>query len=75
MAVHEITLWWERENERSGCPATPRTLANWAEPLGVISLVVEGVLLIIAAVSLTTVRRRVGQPPAALSMPPCDTVA
>jgi hypothetical protein len=33
-------------------------IGNWAEPLGVISLVVEGILLIVAATVLATARRR-----------------
>jgi hypothetical protein len=32
-------------------------IGNWAEPLGVISLVVEGVLLVVAARALTVSRR------------------
>jgi hypothetical protein len=41
-----------------GLPDYTEDIGNWAEPLGVISLVVEGVLLLLAAVSLTTFPRR-----------------
>ena len=35
-----------------GLPDYTDDIGNWAEPLGVVSLVVEGILLILAAVSL-----------------------
>lgn len=35
-----------------GMPDYTDDIGNWAEPLGVVSLVVEGILLIVAAVSL-----------------------
>jgi hypothetical protein len=41
-----------------GLPDYTEDIGNWAEPLGVISLVVEGVLLLLAAVSLTTFPRQ-----------------
>ena len=40
-----------------GLPDYTDDIGNWTEPLGVISLVVEGLLLIIAAVCLLTIRR------------------
>ncbi|MGH3833159.1 MAG: hypothetical protein ACRDRS_22455 [Pseudonocardiaceae bacterium] len=40
-----------------GLPDYSDDIGNWAEPLGVISLVVEGILLILAAMSLLTSRR------------------
>jgi hypothetical protein len=43
-----------------GLPDYTDDIGNWAEPLGVISLVVEGILLILAATSLLTSRRRAG---------------
>jgi hypothetical protein len=41
-----------------GLPNYDDDIGNWAEPLGVISLVVEGILLIVAATVLATARRR-----------------
>jgi hypothetical protein len=43
-----------------GLPDYTDDIGNWAEPLGVISLVVEGIVLILAATSLLTSRRRAG---------------
>ncbi len=43
-----------------GLPDYTDGIGNWAEPLGVISLVVEGIVLILAATSLLTSRRRAG---------------
>jgi hypothetical protein len=40
-----------------GLPNYDDDIGNWTEPLGVISLVVEGILLIIAAAVLATARR------------------
>ncbi|HEV7829687.1 MAG TPA: hypothetical protein VGP04_12720 [Pseudonocardiaceae bacterium] len=40
-----------------GLPDYSDDIGNWAEPLGVISLVVEGVLLVVAARALTVSRR------------------
>jgi hypothetical protein len=42
-----------------GLPDYNDDIGNWAEPLGVISLVVEGVLLIVAATVLAVSRRDV----------------
>ena len=41
-----------------GLPNYTDDVGNWTEPLGVVSLVVEGVLLIVAVVALLTWRRR-----------------
>jgi len=41
-----------------GLPNYTDDIGNWAEPLGVFSLVVEGVLLILAAAALLTPGRR-----------------
>ncbi|MGH3796539.1 MAG: hypothetical protein ACRDSP_16810 [Pseudonocardiaceae bacterium] len=41
-----------------GLPDYDDDIGNWAEPLGIISLVVEGILLILAATSLLASRRR-----------------
>jgi hypothetical protein len=41
-----------------GLPNYTDDIGNWTEPLGVISLVVEGVLLILAAAALLTPGRR-----------------
>lgn len=41
-----------------GLPNYTDDVGNWTEPLGVISLVVEGVLLILTAAALLTWRRR-----------------
>jgi len=41
----------------SGLPDYTSDIGNWAQPLGVISLVVEGILLILAASLLLTSRR------------------
>jgi hypothetical protein len=40
-----------------GLPNYDDDIGNWTEPLGVISLVVEGILLIVAATVLATARR------------------
>ena len=40
-----------------GLPDYTDNIGNWAEPLGIISLVVEGILLSLAATSLRTSRR------------------
>ncbi|MGC1731527.1 MAG: hypothetical protein WA731_02475 [Pseudonocardiaceae bacterium] len=40
-----------------GLPDYTDDIGNWAEPLGIISLVVEGILLSLAATSLRTSRR------------------
>jgi len=40
-----------------GLPNYSDDIGNWAEPLGVISLIVEGILLILAAAILSTSRR------------------
>jgi hypothetical protein len=40
-----------------GLPDYTDDIGNWAEPLGVISLVVEGILLVVAAGALTVSRR------------------
>ena len=40
-----------------GLPSYSDDIGNWAEPLGVISLIVEGLLLILAAAILSTSRR------------------
>ncbi|MBV9143790.1 MAG: hypothetical protein JO115_23215 [Pseudonocardiales bacterium] len=50
-----------------GLPDYTEDIGNWAEPLGIISLVVEGVLLVLAAVSLTTFPPRLPEPPSALN--------
>jgi hypothetical protein len=41
-----------------GLPNYTDDVGNWTEPLGVISLIVEGVLLIVAVAALLTGRRR-----------------
>lgn len=41
-----------------GLPGYTEDVGNWGEPLGVVSLVVEGVLLVLAAWALATTRRR-----------------
>lgn len=41
-----------------GLPDYTDDIGNWAEPLGVLSLIVEGVLFILAATSLLAFRRR-----------------
>jgi hypothetical protein len=41
-----------------GMPAYTDDIGNWAEPLGVVSLVVEGILLILATASLVGMARR-----------------
>ena len=41
-----------------GLPNYTDDVGNWTEPLGIISLVVEGVLLILATAGLLTSRRR-----------------
>jgi hypothetical protein len=46
-----------------GLPDYADDIGNWTEPLGVISLIVETLLLIVAAVSVVTFRR--GRPAAA----------
>jgi hypothetical protein len=43
-----------------GLPDYTDDIGNWTEPLGVISLVVEGVLLILGTASILTSRRRAG---------------
>ncbi len=43
-----------------GLPDYTDDIGNWAEPLGISSLVVEGILLILAATSLLTSSRRAG---------------
>jgi hypothetical protein len=40
-----------------GLPGYTDDMGNWAEPLGVVSLVVEGALLVLAAVALVADRR------------------
>jgi len=40
-----------------GLPDYTDDIGNWTEPLGVISLIVEGILLILAAASLVASRR------------------
>jgi len=40
-----------------GLPDYTDDIGNWTEPLGVFSLIVEGILLILAAASLLTSRR------------------
>ena len=40
-----------------GLPDYTDDIGNWTEPLGVISLIVEGILLILAAASLAAFRR------------------
>ena len=42
-----------------GLPDYTDDIGNWTEPLGVISLIVEGVLLIVAAASLVTSRHTI----------------
>ncbi len=46
----------------SGLPNYTDDIGNWAEPLGVVSLVVEGILLILAAVSLRWYASAVNNP-------------
>ncbi|MGH3671361.1 MAG: hypothetical protein ACRDSH_12110 [Pseudonocardiaceae bacterium] len=41
-----------------GLPGYTDDIGNWTEPLGVISLAVEGVLLVLAASCLLVIRRR-----------------
>ncbi|MGH3845841.1 MAG: hypothetical protein ACRDS0_31130 [Pseudonocardiaceae bacterium] len=41
-----------------GLPNYADDIGNWTEPLGVVSLVVEGVLLVVAVAALLTSRRR-----------------
>jgi hypothetical protein len=48
-----------------GLPNYTDDIGNWAEPLGIISLLVEGLLLILAATCLLKSRQRAAQPPAA----------
>ena len=43
----------------SGLPGYTDDIGHWTEPLGVVSLLVEAVLLILAAVALTRLRRPV----------------
>jgi hypothetical protein len=43
-----------------GLPNYTDDIGNWTEPLGVISLLVEGGLLILAAAALLTLHRRAG---------------
>jgi hypothetical protein len=48
-----------------GLPDYTDDIGNWTEPLGIISLLVEGLLLILAATCLLSSRHRAAQPPAA----------
>lgn len=41
-----------------GLPSHSDDIGNWAEPLGIVSLVVEGVLLLLALSALAADRRR-----------------
>jgi hypothetical protein len=43
-----------------GLPGYTDDIGNWAEPLGVLSLVVEGVLLLLALAMLATPRDTAG---------------
>jgi hypothetical protein len=43
-----------------GLPDYTDDIGNWTEPLGVISLVVEGILLILGTASILTSRRQAG---------------
>ena len=43
-----------------GLPDYTDDIGNWTEPLGIISLLIEGILLILAATSLRTSRHRIG---------------
>lgn len=43
-----------------GLPNYTDDVGNWTEPLGVVSLIVEGVLFLLAAATLLAGRRRAG---------------
>ncbi len=48
-----------------GLPNYTDDIGNWAEPLGIVSLLVEGLLLILAATCLLRTLQRAAQPPVA----------